>query len=113
VVATGVAANGGVLRHYTTSAAAENILKEGAIKPGAASGRVWLTPDTYVSGAEAQARLALKTTPDGYFEVPMCRVRCASSPSPVQPIPGQPGGGVEVTTPFKVPVGDLPFIKFK
>ena len=101
-----------VVRHYTTSGAADSILKEGAIKPGPVSGKVWLTPDKYGNGAEAQARLALNKTPDGYFEIPMCRVRCPSAPSVVEPFYGQPGGGLEITTPFKVPVVGLHFVPF-
>jgi hypothetical protein len=89
------------------------ILKEGAIKPGPASGKVWVTPDKYANGAEAQAKLALNKTPGGYFEIPMCRVQCRSAPGIVEPYYGQPGGGIEITTPFKVPVGGLRFIPFE
>ena len=59
---------------------AESIIKGGEITPGS-SGNIWVTPDRYVDGATAQSRLALGRTPDGYFEIPVCRVSCPSSPS--------------------------------
>lgn len=105
-------AEAGVVRHYTTDAAAGSISKSGRIEPGLSSGKTWLTPDKYGSGAEAQARLALNKTPDGYFEIPMCRVRCPSGPSPVEPFYGQPGGGTQITTGFPIGVKDLPFYRF-
>ena len=97
-----------VLRHYTTSEAAEAISKGGSINPGA-SGKIWLTPDKYASGAEARAKLALNKTPDGYFEIPTCRVSCPSPPSRVQPYYGQPGGGIEFTTGSSIDVSGLTF----
>jgi len=112
-VASGFAAEdvgGGVVRHYTTDAAAQSISKEGVLRPGA-SGKTWLTPDRYSSGAEAQAKLALNKTPDGYYEIPMCRVQCPSAPSTVEPLFGQPGG-IEITTEWPIDVSDLPFISF-
>jgi hypothetical protein len=104
-------AGGSVVRHYTTDAAANSISKEGVLRPGA-SGKTWLTPDEYASGAEARAKLALNKTPDGYYEIPMCRVQCPSGPSTVEPYYGQPGGGTEITTEYPIDVGDLPFIRF-
>jgi hypothetical protein len=62
---------GGVVRHYTTDAAADSISKSGTIEPGLSSGKTWLTADQYASGAEARAKLALNKTPDGYYEIPM------------------------------------------
>ena len=103
------AANGGVVRHYTTSGAAESIMKGGRIEPGLKSGKVWVTPDRYASGAEARAKLALDKTPDGYFEIPMCRVKCPTGPSPVKPWNGQPGGGTEITTEFGIDIRGLIF----
>ena len=104
-------AGGSVVRHYTTDAAADSISKEGVLRPGS-SGKTWLTPDEYASGAEARAKLALNKTPDGYYEIPMCRVQCPSGPSTVEPYYGQPGGGTEITTEYPIEVGDLPFIRF-
>src|SRR5205807_1216717 len=48
---------GGVLRHYTTADAAKAISEGGRIEPRAASGKIWLTPDEYASGAEARSAL--------------------------------------------------------
>jgi len=110
----GVAAEdvgGGVVRHYTTDSAAQSISKEGVLRPGA-SGKTYLTPDEYASGAEARARLALNKTPDGYYEIPMCRVQCASGPSPVKPFYHQPGGGTEITTEFPIDISGLDFFPF-
>jgi hypothetical protein len=109
----GVAAKsgGGVVRHYTTKEAAESISKEGVLRPGA-SGKTWLTTDRYASGAEARSGLALNKSPDGYFEVPMCRVLCPSGPSRVEPFYRQPGGGTEITTEFPINVGGLSFNPF-
>ncbi len=103
----------------STKEAAECILGQGGIKPGPASGKVWLTPDKYAIGAEARAKLALNKTPDGYFEIPMClRSRCAAFSARrllagLNPYHGQPGGGTEITTQFKVPVNGLRFTPFE
>ena len=83
---------GGVVRHYTTEAAANAISKSGTLRPGALSGKTWLTADKYDSGAGARSALALDKTPDGYFEIPICRVRCPSGSSTVKPANGQLGG---------------------
>lgn len=106
------AAEGGVVRHYTTSGAAESIAKGGSIEPGLNSGKIWVTPDRYASGAEARAKLALDKTPDGYFEIPTCRVKCPTGPSPVAPWNGQPGGGIEITTEFGIDIRGLIFRTF-
>lgn len=76
------------------------------------SGKTWLTPDKYASGAEARSGLALNKTPDGYYEIPMCRIQCPSGPSIVEPYNGELGGGIEITTRFPIDVSDLPFIRF-
>lgn len=112
---TQVATNGGedVLRHYITREAAEAITKGGSIEPGAASGKNWLTPDRYASGAEARAKLALNKTPDRYFEIPVCRVTCPSAPGRVEPYYGQPGGGTEITTEFPIDISGLTFRPFE
>lgn len=107
-----VATNTATVRHYTTTEAAESITKAGKTIPGSSSGKTWLTPDEYLDGATAQSRLALNKTPDGYFEIPMCRVSCPTSPSRVQPYNGQPGGGIEITTNSTIDVTGLPFIPF-
>lgn len=101
-----------MLRHYTTQDAADAIAKDGTINPGVNSGKIWVTPDEYADGAEAQAGLALNKTPEGYFEFPASRVLDPSSPSIVEPYYGQPGGGTEITTESPIDVSDLPFILF-
>jgi hypothetical protein len=101
-----------VLRHYTTQDAADAIAKDGTINPGVNSGKIWVTPDEYADGFEAQARLALNKTPEGYFEFPASRVLEPSPPSIVEPYYGQPGGGTEITTENPIDVGDLSFILF-
>ncbi|MDO8390244.1 MAG: RHS repeat-associated core domain-containing protein [Actinomycetota bacterium] len=100
------------VRHYTTAEFGESISKGGEITPGVSSGKTWLTPDEYLDGVSAQSKLALNKTPDGYFEIPMCRVQCPSSPSVVQPYNGQPGGGIEITTTSPIDITGLPFIRF-
>jgi hypothetical protein len=112
LAARSVAAEAATVRHYTTSEFAESISKGGEITPGLSSGKTWLTPDEYLNGVTAQSRLALNKTPDGYFEIPMCRVSCPSSPSRVQPYNGQPGGGIEITTNSPIDVSGLPFTPF-
>jgi len=107
-----VATKTATVRHYTTAEAAESITKAGKTIPGSSSGETWLTPDEYLDGATEQSKLALNKTPDGYFEIPMCRVSCPSSPSRVQPYNGQPGGGIEITTNSTIDVTGLPFIPF-
>lgn len=99
------------VRHYMTSEAAESIIKGGEITPGS-SGNIWVTPDRYVNGATAQSRLALSRTPDGYFEIPLCRVSCPSPPSTVQPWGGSPGGGIEITTTSPIDITGLSFKTF-
>lgn len=111
-IALCVATEAATVRHYTTAEAAESITKAGKTIPGSSSGKTWLTPDEYLDGATAQSKLALNKTPDGYFEIPMCRVSCPSSPSRVQPYNGQPGGGIEITTNSTIDVTGLPFIPF-
>lgn len=109
-----VATNGGtdVVRHYTTREAAESIVKGGQINPGK-SGKIWTTPDEYASGAQARAKLSLDKTPDGYFEIPTCRIQCPSAPSKVEPWAGQPGGGIEITTDFPIDIRGLIFRGFQ
>ena len=112
--ATKIAANGGtdVVRHYTTREAAESIMKGGQINPGK-SGKIWITPEKFASGAQARAKLSLDKTPDGYFEIPMCRIHCPSAPSKVEPWAGQPGGGIEITTEFPIDIRGLIFRGFE
>jgi hypothetical protein len=48
--------------HYTSRFAAQSIISLGQIIPGS-SGRIWLTTDDYVTGAEAADRLAILSKP--------------------------------------------------
>jgi hypothetical protein len=84
----------------------------GTINPGVSSGKIWVTPDEYANGVEAQARLALNKIPEGYFEFLSSRVLEPSPPSIVEPYYGQPGGGTEITTEFPIDVSELSFILF-
>jgi hypothetical protein len=101
----------GVVRHYTTDEAAESIASDGVIVPGQ-SNLTYLTPDEYPSGAAAQAGLSLDKTPTGCFEIPLCRVSNPSAVSEVDPAYGQPGGGLELTTPGSIDVSGLTFVRF-
>ncbi len=105
-------AGASVLRHYTTADAAKAITESGRIEPGAASGKIWLTPDEYASGADARSALALNKTPEGCFEIPLCRVSGLSPPGRVAPAYGEAGGGVEVTTSNAIDVTGLIFRPF-
>ena len=60
-----------VLRHYTTSDRAEQILRDGQINPSA-DGYTYLTPNVYTDGQSAQSGLALSHTPEVIFR---CRLR--------------------------------------
>lgn len=96
--------NGLTFRHYTTRAGYQGIVESGAIMPGP-SGFSWFTTDIYTTGAKAQAYLALRQTPVGFFSVNSKNLVLNGPPMIVQPNYGQPGGGTEVTTSFPVPVG--------
>ncbi|MFC3122060.1 RHS repeat-associated core domain-containing protein [Agaribacter flavus] len=91
------------LNHYTTNENRALIDESGAILPGPNSGKVWMTPDTYATGEQARASLALDKTPDGYYKVPLTNI----PPKPshvgkVEPWNGEPGGGTEVI--FETPI---------
>lgn len=87
-------AAGQTFRHYTDEVGRAGIQREGSIAPGA-DGRVYVTTDDYASGEAAQAGLALRRTPTGYFEIPAGRLPGLEGPYVVDPANGQPGGGVE------------------
>jgi hypothetical protein len=108
----GDAAAGNVLRHYTTSEAAEAISKAGSIEPSASSGVSFVTPDVYAGGAEAQSMLALPNTPDGFFEFPSSSVLEPSPASTVGEANGFLGGGTEITTSYPIDVSGIGFTPF-
>ncbi|MEJ1390549.1 MAG: hypothetical protein RPU34_06595 [Candidatus Sedimenticola sp. (ex Thyasira tokunagai)] len=89
------------LNHYTTDLGREGIVYDGVIRRSP-DGNVYLTPDLYSSGAQAQAQLSLSSTPVGYFSVPMSNIHSVSSHGVVDPWAGQPGGGYEVKVPHDV-----------
>ncbi len=89
------------LNHYTTEAGRVGILRDEIIMRSS-DGNVYLTPDLYVSGAEAQARLSLSQQPTGYFSVPLENINSVSGQGVVQPLNGQPGGGIEILVPHDV-----------
>jgi hypothetical protein len=81
-----------VLRHYTN--AREAIAKSGKIRLGEVSGKIWLTPDSYTSAAEAEEALTLDKIPGGYYEIPLGEIK-----GPLlgpRPVPG--GAGLEFVT---------------
>lgn len=87
----------GVFRHYTDAVGRDGIEMSGQISPGP-SGRLYLTPDFYDQGSEAQTMLALPHRPVGYFEIPVERVFESSQPERVLARYGLPGGGLQVWT---------------
>src|SRR6266508_3711736 len=50
---------GGVVYHYTSRQAAQDILAMGRLLPYGTLARIWLSPIRYASGAEAANRLAI------------------------------------------------------
>lgn len=99
-------------RHYTDNAGAEGITKSGSLKPGVQSGKIWLTTDQYSDGVEARSNLALNKTPTGYFEIDADRIDGLDGPSDVKPWNGEPGGGIEYTTPNPIDMTNIPFVPF-
>ncbi len=79
------------------------------ITPGR-DGRVYLTPDVYDSGRLARERLALSSTPAGYFEVPEDRLVEPNERRRVQPHGGLPGGGTEVAVAHAIDASDLSWV---
>jgi RHS repeat-associated protein len=96
------------VRHYTTAERARQIERSGEIRVNA-EGKAYFTPDRYETAAEAQARLALPTKPEGYFEVPFSRL---PDPSPFTRVPSGPGGlggGLECIVTCPTDVSGVPF----
>lgn len=82
LAAEGVGGGARILLHYTDEVGRQGIERSGEILPGS-TGRVYLTTDSYATGAEAQQGLAMSRTPTGYFEVPTARLSGLTGPSPV------------------------------
>ena len=108
--------NDQVVFHYANDAKMAQVLANGAITPSN-QGVVWVSPTNYTSAAAAQANLALPSTPTGYFIVPVQNVQTPLTWTVVQANFGQPGGGVEGTTPVAIPVngagGTIIWVPFK
>jgi RHS repeat-associated protein len=104
-------ANFGVF-HYTNNAARDAIIATGAILPGQTSGLAWVTPTAYDTALAAQQDLSLNNPPDGYFIIPSYNLNTPLTWSPVAPMFGQPGGGIEGTTPSPIPVTSAIWVSF-
>jgi hypothetical protein len=89
--------------HFANDAKMQQVLVSGAITPSS-QGVVWVSPTPYATASAAQSNLALPNTPTGYFIVPVQNVQTPLSWSTVLPNFGQPGGGVEGTTPLAIPI---------
>jgi RHS repeat-associated protein len=100
----------GTLRHYTQRQYADSIVKNGLV-PGK-DGYNYFTKDNYTSGVDAKTYLALREAPDGFFEVPESRIPSMSSPSRVDPLNDEPGGGTEIKTPDTIDMSGLDFMGF-
>ena len=104
------------LNHYTTEAGFVGITQSGFIRPSA-DGNVYLTTDIYGSGTQAQAQLALRYRPVGYFAIPERNARPYSPPRQVDPItagpdyPAQPGGGTELLASHPVSIEGAKFVE--
>jgi RHS repeat-associated protein len=101
------------LNHYTNAAGYSGIEKDQEIIPSPSTGYVFLTPQLYSSGLQAQQMLALSTTPIGYFTIPIENVGNFNPPTLVQPYNGQPGGGLEIKVNHAVPITNSPWTTIK
>ena len=90
----------GCYLHYTSRQAAQAILAAGYIQPGT-SGKIYVTDDLYVTGAEAANRLSIVNKPvEGVLLVPTEEVGTALPASVEELYDGNgelltQGGGVE------------------
>jgi RHS repeat-associated protein len=88
------------LYHYTDDTGRRLIEWEGQIRPSGEGG-IFLTPDAYTSGEDAQQMLALtRVRPSGYFAVPVDRIQDLKGPREVREWPpgAGNGGGTEYWT---------------
>jgi hypothetical protein len=76
--------------HYAPEAAHQAIIWSGEIDPRGNPPRVYLTPDVYTNGEQAQQKLAVAVKPDGYFVIPKGRVKNPQGGTTVKPtcVPG-------------------------
>jgi hypothetical protein len=112
--------------HYAPEAAHQAIIWSGEIDPRGNPPRVYLTPDVYTNGEQAQQKLAVAVKPDGYFVIPKGRVKNPQGGTTVKPtcVPGYtdppcyerqtylPGGGTEYWTTEPIPVQGLKWVAF-
>lgn len=98
--------------HYTDEAGRAGISRTGTILPSD-DGFVYLTPTVYTSGTDAQAELALRRTPTGYFPLPRSTLPGLTPAGTVPPSNGQPGGGEQFVVPGPVPVDPTRWIPIK
>jgi RHS repeat-associated protein len=98
--------------HFATDAKMAAIQAAGAITPSASQGVAWVTPTPYTSAALAQSQLALPNTPAGFYAIPVQNLQTPLSWSTVQPNFGQPGGGVEGTTPLSISISGAFWVAF-
>jgi RHS repeat-associated protein len=101
--------------HYTTNTARDAIIASGMIIPSTTSGVAWVSPTAYDTSAAAQSDLSLRNSPDGFFIIPMDNLK-VSIPlqwGPVLPMYGQPGGGIEGTTPSPIPIQGATWVRWR
>jgi hypothetical protein len=112
--------------HYAPEAAHQAIMWSGEIDPRGNPPRVYVTPDVYTNGEQAQQKLAVAVKPDGYFVIPKGRVKNPQGGTTVKPtcVPGYtdppcyesqtylPGGGTEYWTTEPIPVQGLKWVAF-
>jgi hypothetical protein len=98
-----------VLFHYTDDVGRAGIRRDGVIKawPTPEGPRAYISPTRYSDGLSAQADLAMKRTPTGFFEVPASRIDNLQGPYRVQPRYGQPGNGLECWTACDIDAANL------
>jgi hypothetical protein len=90
--------------HYTTADNALRIVRDGMILPRNGP-IVYVTNVEYPSGRLAQVELDMKTTPQGYFRIPMQHVEGRIVWGPIKVIHGHAGVGYEGRVLGPIPVG--------
>ena len=98
--------------HFTTQAGYDGISATRSILPSG-DNLVYVTPNAYLSGEQAQSDLALRNTPTGYFVIPKESILPANPPTIVAPANGQPGRGLEITVPLPVSAAGAAFIRIE
>ncbi|GIG55008.1 RHS repeat-associated core domain-containing protein [Demequina activiva] len=100
------------LYHYTRWDTVSYVERDG-VRAVLGAGKIWLSPTLYTSAGAAQTNLALPDPPpDGYYEVPRERLEDIYGPYCVDPLFGQPGGGIEYWTTRPINMEGLTFHPF-